>query len=412
MVSLHNHSNYSILQGTIPIEELIASAKEDGAPCISLTDTNGMYGSIKFAKKAKEQNLKAILGVFIDDPNNKNHYALFLAKNLEGYSTICKITTSRKLKEDFSLVNIFDENLQNVIIITASLELLEKIYQKERLRKNLYVELIVTKQHKSKTRELYNFAKAKGLQVVASNPTYFLKPEDHLLQKVVTAIKKNTTLENLPEDEIIDEEYYFKQGDGLEKTWRNLPEAILNAEKIANMCNVDLEFGKNKFPLFDLPKGEIASSYLRKICTKGLAERYKPITEHALARLAKELDVIDELGFSHYFLVVHDIVREAKLRRMRTLGRGSAANSLVSYCLGFTEIDPIKHNLYFERFLNRARTSPPDVDLDFSWRERDEIVKYVYDKYGYDKVAMISTTVTFRARSAFRETAKVFGVSE
>ena len=143
-----------------------------------------------------------------------------------------------------------------------------------------------------------------------------------------------------------------------------------------------------------------------------MLKRYNPIKEGAFQRLEKELGVIDELGYSHYFLVVHDIVREAKLRQMRILGRGSAANSLVSYCLGFTEIDPIEQNLYFERFLNRARTSPPDVDLDFSWRERDEIVKYVYNKYGYDKVAMISTTVTFRARSAFRETAKVFGVSE
>jgi len=412
MVNLHNHSNYSILQGIIPIEELIATAKADGAPCVSLTDTNGMYGSIKFAKKAKEENLKAILGVLIDDPENKNVYALFLAKNLEGYSTINKITTSRKLKEDFSLVKVFDGNLQNVIIITASIELLKVIYNKEKLRKNLYVELIVTKKQRSKTRELFNFAKTKKLQVVASNPTYFLQPKDHLLQKVVTAIKQNSTLENLPEDEAVDEEYYFKSNDELEKIWRNLPEAILNTEKIANMCNVDLEFGKNKFPVFSLPKGENAALYLERICTKGLSERYELVTEHATARLAKELDVIEDLGFSHYFLVVHDIVREAKLRQMRILGRGSAGNSLVSYCLGFTEIDPIKHNLYFERFLNRGRTSPPDVDLDFSWRERDEIVKYVYDKYGYDKVAMISTTVTFRARSAFRETSKVFGVSE
>lgn len=412
MVNLHNHSNYSILQGIIPIEELIAATKADGSPCVSLTDTNGMYGSIKFAKKAKEENLKAILGVLIDDPQNKNVYALFLAKNLDGYSTINKITTSRKLKEDFSLVKVFDENLQNVIVITASIELLKKIYDKEKLRKNLYVELIVTKKQKSKTRELFNFAKTNRLQVVASNPTYFLKPKDHLLQRVVTAIKQNATLENLPEDEAVDKEFYFKSNDELEKIWRNLPEAIMNTEKIANMCNVDLEFGKNKFPIFSLPKGENAASYLERICTKGLSERYELVTEHATARLAKELDIIEDLGFSHYFLVVHDIVREAKLRQMRILGRGSAGNSLVSYCLGFTEIDPIKHNLYFERFLNRGRTSPPDVDLDFSWRERDEIVKYVYDKYGYDKVAMISTTVTFRARSAFRETAKVFGVSE
>jgi len=412
MISLHNHSNYSILQGTIPIEELIAVSKADGAPCVSLIDTNGMYGSIKFALKAKEEKVKAILGVLIDDPQNKALYAIFLAKNIQGYSTISKITTSRKLKDDFSLEQIFNENLRHVIVITPSIELLKKIYKNENLRKNLYVELIATQQQKRKTRELYNFAKAKGLQIVASNPTYFLKSEDHLLHKVVTAIKQNSTLENLSEDECIDEEYYFKSNEALEKIWRTLPEAILNAEKIANMCNVDLEFGKKKFPIFPLPKGENAYSYLKKICMLGLEERYQHNTKKAIARLDYELDVIEELGYSHYFLVVHDIVREAKLRQMRILGRGSAANSLVSYCLGFTEIDPIAHNLYFERFLNRARTSPPDVDLDFSWRERDEIVKYVYEKYGYDRVAMISTTVTFRARSAFRETAKVFGVSE
>lgn len=412
MINLHNHSNYSILQGTIPIEELIDAAKSDGIPCVSLVDTNGMYGSIKFAKKAKEEKLKAILGVLIDDPENKELYAIFLAKNNEGYSSLCQIVTSRKLKEEFSLIKLFDEDLQNLIIFTASIELLKIISHIDRLRKNLYVELISTKKHKKKTRELYNFARTNNLQIVASNPTYFLNTEDQLLHKVVTAIKQNTTLENLSGEEIVDEEYYFKSNIGLEKTWHSLPEAILNAEKIANLCNVDLEFGKNKFPIFPLPKGENASSYLKKICVKGLVKRYNPATEHAFQRLDKELGVIDELGYSHYFLVVHDIVREAKLRQMRILGRGSAANSLVSYCLGFTEIDPIKHNLYFERFLNRARISPPDVDLDFSWLERDEIVKYVYNKYGYDRVAMISTTVTFRARSAFRETAKVFGVSE
>jgi len=412
MINLHNHSNYSILQGTIPIEELIDAVKADGIPCVSLVDTNGMYGSIKFAKKAKEKGLKAILGTFIDDPENKNLNALFLAKNSEGYSSICQIVTSRKLKEDFSLVKMFDENLHNIIVITASLKLLKKISHIDRLRKNLYVELISTKKHRKKTRELYNFARTNNLQIVASNPTYFLHPKDHMLHKVVTAIRENTTLENIAEDEMVDEEYYFKSDSALENIWRTLPEAILNSEKIANMCNVDLEFGKKKFPTFPLSNGENASSHLKEICMKGLVERYKPVTEHAFARLEKELGVIEELGYSHYFLVVHDIVREAKLRQMRILGRGSAANSLVSYCLGFTEIDPIKHNLYFERFLNRARTSPPDVDLDFSWRERDEIVKYVYNKYGYDKVAMISTTVTFRARSAFRETAKVFGISE
>jgi DNA-directed DNA polymerase III PolC len=412
MINLHNHSNYSLLQGTIPIERLIAAAKFNGVPWVALADKNGMYGSIQFAKKAHEENLKAILGVFIDDPENKDMHALFFAKNLEGYSTICQITTSRKIKENFSLAKIFDENLEDVFIVTSSMTLLKEIYQYQKLRQNLFVELIAAKKHKSKTRELFDFAKAKGLQFVASNPTYFLMPNDHLLHKVVTAIRLNTTLENLPEDDLVDEEYYYKSNKELRQIWRGLPEAIENTNRIATACNVDLELGINKFPSFSLPPDETPFSMLWKACFEGLGKRYHPITEESVKRLQYELSVIDELGLSEYFLVVHDIVCEAKLRRMRLIGRGSAANSLVSYCLGFTEIDPIKHNLYFERFLNRARTSPPDVDLDFSWRERDEIVKYVYDKYGYDKVAMISTMVTFRARSAFRETAKVFGVSQ
>jgi DNA polymerase III alpha subunit len=174
----------------------------------------------------------------------------------------------------------------------------------------------------------------------------------------------------------------------------------------------DLELNKYKFPAFPIPKGDTAFSYLWKICFEGLVNKYQPITEKAVKRLQYELEVIDNLGFCDYFLVVWDIVREARQRGMMTIGRGSAANSLVSYCLDFTQVDPIENNLYFERFLNRGRTSPPDVDLDFSWKERDEIVRYVYEKYGYNRVAMISTTVTFRARSAFRETAKAFGISE
>jgi DNA polymerase III alpha subunit len=151
---------------------------------------------------------------------------------------------------------------------------------------------------------------------------------------------------------------------------------------------------------------------LWKLSFRGLEERYKPLTDTAVKRLQYELEVIDEMGFCDYFLIVWDIINEAKRRGMMHIGRGSAANSLVSFCLGFTEVDPLKYNLYFERFLNRGRLSPPDVDLDFSWSERDQIIKHVYEKYGYDKVAMISTTVTFRARSAFREVAKVFGISE
>ena len=161
-----------------------------------------------------------------------------------------------------------------------------------------------------------------------------------------------------------------------------------------------------------MPSGETSFSYLWKVAFEGMSKRYRPITEKVVNRLQYELEVIDEMGYCDYFLVVWDIVNEAKRRNMMNIGRGSAANSLVSFCLGFTQMDPIEHNLYFERFLNKGRKSPPDVDLDFSWKERDDLVRYVYNKYSYERVAFISTHVTFRARSAFRNTAKVFGVSD
>lgn len=412
MFTLHAHSNYSLLEGTIPIEELVSFAKRSGSSYVALTDTNAMYGLIQFAKICGEHNIKPILGAYIDDPKKKNLYAVFIAKNNEGYSRLCRLITSRKLKENFSLVELFAEPVNNLFVITSSLELLGQIEIDLPLRQNIFVELISTGKAKRKTRGLYEFAKQNKLQVVASHPAYFLAPDDFLLHKVVTAIRLNTTVQNLSESSLVDEEYYLKTPDEFAKKWKSLPEAVWNSERIAQSCNVDLKFGEYKFPMFPLPKEESAFSFLWKISFEGLSNRYQPITEAAIKRLQYELEVIDELGFSDYFLIVWDLLREAKNRGMLHIGRGSAANSLVSFCLGFTEVDPLEHNLYFERFLNRGRTSPPDVDLDFSWKERDEIIKYVFERYGYDKVAMISTSVTFRARSAFRETAKVFGIPD
>ena len=412
MFTLHAHSFYSLLEGTIPVEELVTFAKKSGSQFVALTDTNAMYGLIQFAKIAQEQNIKPLLGARIDDPKNPELASIFIAKNNEGYAQLCKFITTRKLKDDFAITDLFTNPIYNLFVITSSIDLLKKINIDLVLRQNLFIELILTEKHKTKTRELYEFARSNKLQIVASHPAYFEKIDDFLLHKVVTAIRTNTTLDNLSNKNFADPEYHLKPGDELKQEWRSLPEAIWSAEKIAQSCNVDLEFGKRKFPVYPLPPEESAFSFLWKTAFGGLEKRYHPITDQAIKRLQYELEVIGEMGFSDYFLIVWDIVNEAKKRGMMHIGRGSAANSLVSYCLGFTEVDPIEQNLYFERFLNRGRLSPPDVDLDFSWKERDEIIKYVYEKYGYDKVAMISTTVTFRARSAFREVAKVFGVSE
>lgn len=398
------------MNGTIPVEKIISFAKKNGSGYAALTDTNGMYGLIQFAKYAEEENIKPILGACITDMDEKN-YAVFIARNNSGYSELCKIITARKLKDDFSLIDAVNSASRNLFVISPSLGLIRKLNFTPALKKNFYAELIVTEKYKKQTRELYNFAINKGLQIVASQPAYFEREEDFLLHKVMRAIQKNTTLSLLEDDDIADPEFYLKKPSELKYIWRALPEALWNAEYIAQNSNVDLKFGEYKFPLFPLPPNETAFSYLWKIAFRGLEEKYHPITEKAVKRLQYELEVIDELGFADYFLIVWDIVREAKQRNIVSIGRGSAANSLVAYCLGLTQVDPLEHNLYFERFLNRGRSSPPDVDLDFSWKERDEIVRYVFEKYGYDKVAMISTTVTFRARSAFREVAKVFGVS-
>lgn len=461
MIPLHVHSNYSILIGAIRIEEIIHRAKNYNLPAVALTDTNGMYGLIDFAKLAEEENIKPILGVHIDDLHKPELNSILLAKNRDGYSNICRIITERQLNSNFSLIeilkNYFIGHQRNLFVVTSSIELLKSL--KDIFGKidfeEIFVELFVVEKNnpdynsiRKKTRELYNFAIQNNLKFVASNPVYFLSRDDYLLHKVLLAIKFNTTLSHIEyllsrkngefkskakpvlhphkKDKfsalndngqnllrlIANEENYFKSPDEVKKLWKSLPEAIENTYKIADQCNVDLEFGKYKHPKFPLPEGETSFSYLWKIAFRGLEEKYQPITQEAINRLQEELSVIEQLGFADYFLIVWDIAQQAKRMNMMTLGRGSAANSIVAYCLGLTQVDPLKHNLFFERFLNLGRASPPDIDLDFSWKERDAIVKYVFDKYGSDKVAMISTTVTFRARSAFREVAKVFGLSD
>jgi DNA polymerase III alpha subunit len=312
------------------------------------------------------------------------------------------------LNEDFSLVKILGCYWKNLIIITPLIALLKEINKQN----DFYAELIPTKKNRQNALELFNYAKQNEIPFVASNPVYFLNKNDFDLHKLVTAIRLNKSIENLRSEELTDEEYYFKSPTEIAKQFEKIPQAIENSFIIAQKCNIDFDFDVYKYPVY--PKLKSKSSYdeLVKICFEGLKKRYSNPGERELKRLSYELDVIRELNFVDYFLIVWDIAREARRRGMMTIGRGSAANSLVAYCLELTQVDPIKHNLYFERFLNRARTNPPDVDLDFSWKERDEIVKYVFETYGYEKVAMISTTVTFRARSAFREVAKAFGLSD
>jgi DNA polymerase III alpha subunit len=406
MIPLHVHSNYSFLEGAVAIDTLIEKAKVYRLPYLTLTDSNAIYGLISFAKKAIENGIKPILGAYVDDPSDVKINCCVLAKNNAGYSELCKLVTLRKLNDDFSLTQHLQNSFKNLFIISSSNDLLKSVK-----REDMYVELIAAKSRKNQNRNLFELANTEKLKTVVTSPVFFLNKEDYLTQRILTAIRLNKNIDNLSPGEVADEEFYFKDPAEIEKMWKGIPQSMENTHFIAENCNVDLKLGEYKFPAFHLPSGETSFSYLQKLSYDGLSHRYHPVSDIATNRLEYELSVIDELNFTDYFLVVWDIVKEAKRRGMMTIGRGSAANSLVSYCLGLTEVDPVKYHLYFERFLNKGRSSPPDVDIDFSWKERDEIVRYVFEKYGYENVAMISTHVTFRARSAFREVAKAFGIS-
>jgi DNA polymerase III alpha subunit len=367
-----------------------------------------MNGLILFAKKAYEAGIKPILGTCITEPGYDKKYVILIAKNNDGYSDICRIITQRKLNDDFSLVKIINQLRKNIFLITPIIEFLNETNKKN----SIYAEIIPTLSNKENALKTYHFAIENNIPIVASNSIYFLEKKDFEIHQLVTAIRLNQSIASISNEELVDEEFYFKSSTEMEQQFKKIPEAIANTYKIADECKVDLKLGEYKYPSYNANQKGNSSTLLSTIAFNGLRKKYDYIDEKIKNRLEYELSVINELNFTDYFLIVWDIVQESKKRGMMTIGRGSAANSLVAYCLELTQVDPIKLNLYFERFLNKARSSPPDVDIDFSWKERDEIVKYVFEKYGYERVAMISTTITFKARSAFRETAKAFGISD
>ena len=407
MTHLHIHSNYSILNGAFSIEELVRKASNLKFSSLSLTDTNGMYGLIKFYKECINAGIKPLLGVQIDEITDKNKYVIFIAKNNDGFSDICSIITSRKLDKNFSLRNLLKEFHPNLIIISPNIELLESI----NIKNQFYAELIFTREQKIKSKNLYNYAQEKRIKIVGTNPVYFLEKDDFIVHKLLRAIDENTTIANITLNDIVDPEYYFKSADELKVLFKDIPVALIESEKIAEQCNVDLKIGEYKFPHYPNAKPD-SFTFFYKIVYEGFHKKYPKPTQNEKERLEREIEVITSLNFVDYFLIVWDIVQEARRRGTLYIGRGSAANSMVAYCLDITQIEPIRNNLFFERFLNKARKSPPDVDIDFSWKERDEMIKYVFEKYGYENVAMISTHVTFRAKSAFREVAKAYGISD
>jgi DNA-directed DNA polymerase III PolC len=408
---LHVHSNFTFLSGANTIEDLLQRAQELGMKALALTDRNGLYGAIPFYKAAKERDIQPILGAELNDPQDPEMRAVLLAESREGFSHICRLITRRKLQQEFHLMEALEGAPQGVIVLTANPDLLARLSSTFK-PDVLYGELTpaVDKKSRKRANQVIGLAKRRGIPLVATNDVHFLLPADHLRHRLLRAIDANGTLFSLNGEDQVSPQSYLAPFAQMSRAWAEIPEAIENTEAIRERCHVDLKLGTYRFPNFPLPPGETPFSHLWKVSFEGLKRRYQPLTERAIERLKYELEIIEKLGFSTYFLVAWDIAQRAKALRIPTIGRGSAANSLVSYCLEITHVDPLAHNLYFERFLNPQRRSPPDIDLDFCWKRRDQILQYVYKAYGEDHVAMISTTVTLRARAAIREVAKVLGL--
>ncbi|MBN1567500.1 MAG: DNA polymerase III subunit alpha [Acidobacteria bacterium] len=396
---LHVHSNYSFCRGASRIEALVDAALARGMSALALTDINGVYGLIWFLQYAAERGLRPIVG---SELRSGKERATLLARDRDGYETLCRIISRCRLEPDFCLSRTLREDREKLIVLSDQIPLLSALGRRNGTS-DIYVELNDPKAEPP----LLQFSRASGIPVVATNDVYFVDSSDFPMHRLLRAIDLNTSLSRIPSGELVSEDHWLKPEDVMARRYPHLVQALENTQRIADECSAPA-VGKPVFPSFDLPGGEDAFEYLREECYRGAEQRYGELSDSVLKRLEHELRIIKDKGFAAYFLIVRDIVRQSE----RTCGRGSAAASLVSYCLGITHVEPITHNLFFERFLNEGRTDPPDIDIDFPWDERDAVFDYVFSKYGAVRAAMISNHVGFRARAAVREVAKVYGLPE
>ena len=414
-VHLQCHSYYSFLRGTASPEALCAAAKAQGMEALALTDLNGLYGAVWFWQAAKEQGIQPILGAEVWTDQEK---AVLLVKDRQGYGRLCEILTARHLQNvgatgrsplrdaanNFSLAQALQEDRKGLVILSSDPALLQSLV-KAGLRSDLYVALPPDRDD----RALLRLGRELGLAPVATGDVYFIAPDDFTLHRLLRAIALNTTLGRVPPNELAPLGARLTSVAHIARRLPHCSEALTNARNIAAQCVMsDPPWDHLIFPAYEGLDADAAFRRLREKCLAGARERYGGISAAVAKRLDYELEVIRRKGFANYFLVVEDIVRRFPL----TCGRGSAAASIVSYCLKITHVDPIRHHLFFERFLNPGRKDPPEIDVDFPWDERDGVLDYVFQKYGARGAAMVSNHVSFQARAAVREVAKVYGLPE
>jgi len=446
-IHLHLHTHYSLLDGLPKIDELLNYAKEQKMDSVAITDHGVMYGAIEFYQKAKEMDIKPIIGeefymaaekMTQRRPNidDKRYHLLLIAKDFEGYQNLVQLTTKAWLEGFYYKPRIDDEILEKyskgLICLTACLQgkiprfiLSEKIKEAEKLIKkykeifgkdNFYLELQDhpnIKEQKKVNKALIELSKKLEVPLVATNDVHYLKKEDAEAQDILMLINTNAKPDDPERLTMKSDDFSFKTEEKMKKAFKEVPEAIKNTKKIAEMCNLEIELGKIKLPYFEVPNGKTPDDYLKELCEEGIKEKFKKPTKEVLERLSYELSIIKKMNFASYFLIVWDFVKWAKENKIVVgPGRGSASGSLVSYLLNITEVDPIKYDLLFERFLNPERVAGlPDIDLDFADTRRDEVIEYVSKKYGENKVARIITFGTMAARQVVRDVGRSMGYS-
>lgn len=441
---LHVHTEYSLLDGFSRVKKLIPKVKELGMKSIAITDHGCMFGVIDFYKTCIKENIKPIIGCEVytasrtlkdKDPNfdkNQGHLIL-LAKNNKGYQNLIKLV-SKAYVEGFYYkprvdINELKKYGSDLVCLSACLggdisqALLQGNYEKAKNkaiefknifgRENFYIEI---QNHGSKEQQevnesLIKIAKEIDVELVATNDVHYVEREDAKIHDILMCIQMGKTVNDPFRMKFEGDEFYLKSRDEMEKLFPNNLEAIENTLKISNMCNVTFDFDTIHLPKYDVPSGYTAFDYLRKLCFKGLNERFENPTNEYIERLDYELKVIEKMGYVEYFLITWDFINFAKENDIMVgPGRGSAAGSMVSYTLKITDIDPIKYSLIFERFLNDERISMPDIDIDFCYERREEVIDYVKRKYGKDHVAQIITFGTMGAKAAIRDVGRVLDI--
>lgn len=440
-VHVHVHSNYSLCRGGNTLQELCEALQAHGHTTFALTDIDGLYGMVWAQQAAERAGLHMITGAEIRDvgPSTGSRpgipgeagavaaqnghspdRAVLLAKNRRGYENLCRLLSKKHACADNEepvpptgfLLHELPRHRDGLIVLTDSPALLQALRRAG--REDLYVLCIPGPQR----RRMLTLAKQLRLPPVAGNDVYFVQPQDYATHRALRAIDCNTALSRVPATELARRDAWLKTPQQMWLAFPDAPEALENTVRIAEVCTFVPRKTADIFPNFVPPNGQSETAFLRQLCLQGAKWRYGVDLESPNSsgdrietirrRLEKELGIIAMKGFASYFLVMWDIVQHAS----RTCGRGSAAASLVSYLLGITHVDPIRYNLFFERFLHLGREDPPDIDVDFAWDERDDMLAYIFQKYGTAHTAMIANHVTFQGRAAVREVAKTYGLPE